>query len=292
MDVVLPYLLHLANESQKQRWLPGAATGELMTAIAMTEPGTGSDLANIATRAERQGDAYVLNGAKTFITGGRNAGLVLVVARTSLPDESNRRAGLSILGVETDSPGFSVGRTLEKIGMKAQDTTELNFDNVVVPAENLLGEEGAAFEYLARNLAQERLGIALGAQAAATAALNVTLDYVTSRHVFGKPVSSFQNSKFVLAECATDLEAGQSLCDRALEEKDAGELTAVDAAKVKLFCTEMQSRVVDKCLQLHGGYGYITEYPISRLYTDARVTRIYGGTSEVLKSVISKSLSI
>jgi acyl-CoA dehydrogenase len=292
MDVVLPYLLDLTNDSQKQRWLPGAATGELMTAIAMTEPGTGSDLANIATRAERQGDSYVLNGAKTFITGGRNAGLVLVVARTSPADESNRRTGLSILGVETNTPGFSVGRTLDKIGMKAQDTTELNFDNVTVPVENLLGNEGAAFEYLARNLAQERLGIALGAQAAATAALSVTLDYVTTRHVFGKPVSSFQNSKFVLAECATDLEAGQSLCDRALEERDAGELTAVDAAKVKLFCTEMQSRVVDKCLQLHGGYGYTTEYPISRLYTDARVTRIYGGTSEVLKSVISKSLSI
>lgn len=292
MDVVLPYILHFATSAQMQRWLPGMASGELMTAIAMTEPSTGSDLAGIATRAERRGDGYVVNGSKTFITGGRNAGLVLVVARTSPPSESNRRTGLSILGVETDTPGFSVGRTLEKIGMKAQDTTELNFDNVLVPADNLLGEEGAAFEYLAHNLTQERLAIALGAQAAAAAALEVTVQYVTSRHVFNKPVSSFQNTKFVLAECATDIEAGQALCDRVVEELDARTLTAVDAAKTKLFCTEMQSRVVDKCLQLHGGYGYILEYPISRLYTDARVTRIYGGTSEVLKSLISKSLGI
>jgi alkylation response protein AidB-like acyl-CoA dehydrogenase len=268
------------------------ASGELMTAIAMTEPGTGSDLAGIATRAERDGDDYVISGAKTFITGGRNAGLVLVVARTSSSSESDRRSGLSIFGVETDTPGFSVGRTLDKIGVKAQDTTELNFDGVVVPRDNLLGEEGAAFEYLAHNLAQERLAIALAARASAGAALEVTLDYVTSRHVFGKPVSSFQNTKFVLAECATDIEVGQVLCDRAVEELDAGALTAVDAAKIKLFCTEMQSRVVDKCLQLHGGYGYMSEYPISRLYTDARVTRIYGGTSEVLKTLISKSLRI
>lgn len=292
MDIVLPYILHFATESQKQRWLPGMASGELMTAIAMTEPGTGSDLAGISTQARREGDTYVIDGSKTFITGGRNAGLVFVVARTSPPDESNRRTGLSIIGVETDTPGYSVGRTLEKLGAKAQDTTEMTFDNVVVPVDNLLGEEGAGFGYLAHNLAQERLAIGVGAQAAATAALTVTLDYVTDRHVFGKPVSSFQNSKFVLAECATDLEAGQSLVDHAIEELDARRLTPVDAAKVKLFCTEMQSRVVDKCLQLHGGYGYMLEYPISRLYADARVTRIYGGTSEVLKGIISKSLNI
>ncbi len=292
MDVVLPYILNYANPSQMERWLPGMASGELMTAIAMTEPGTGSDLAGITTHAERRGDAYIVNGSKTFISGGRNAGLVLVVARTSPATESNRRTGLSILGVETDTAGFSVGRTLEKIGIKTQDTTELHFDNVVVPAGNLLGQEGAAFEYLAHNLAQERLVVALAAQASATAALGVTVEYVTSRQVFDKPLSSFQNTKFVLAECATDLEAGQTLCDRAVEELDAGTLTPVDAAKTKLFCTEMQSRVVDKCLQLHGGYGYILEYPIARMYADARVTRIYGGTSEVLKSMISKSLGI
>lgn len=292
MDVVLPYILHFANSEQQQRWLPGMASGELMTAIAMTEPGTGSDLAGISTRAERRGDTYVLNGAKTFITGGRNADLVLVVARTSAPSDSNRRSGLSILGVDANSPGFSVGRTLEKVGAKAQDTTELSFTDVEVPVENLLGEEDCAFDYLAHNLAQERTAIALGAQAAASAALDVTLEYVTNRKVFNKPVSSFQNTKFVLAECATELEAGQALCDRAVEELDAGTLSAVDAAKTKLFCTEMQSRVVDKCLQLHGGYGYILEYPIARLYSDARVTRIYGGTSEVLKGLISKSLGI
>ncbi|WP_111511497.1 acyl-CoA dehydrogenase family protein [Mycobacterium kyogaense] len=292
MDIVLPYVLHFASDAQKRRWLPGMASGELMTAIAMTEPGTGSDLAGINTHARREGDTFVIDGSKTFITGGRNAGLVFVVARTAPADESNRRTGLSIIAVETGTPGFSVGRTLEKLGAKAQDTTELTFDNVVVPADNLLGEEGAGFGYLAHNLAQERLAIGIGAQASARAALAVTLEYVTGRNVFGKPVSSFQNSKFVLAECATDIEAGQALCDRAIEELDGGRLTPVDAAKVKLFCTEMQSRVVDKCLQLHGGYGYMLEYPISRLFADARVTRIYGGTSEVLKSLISKSLDI
>jgi alkylation response protein AidB-like acyl-CoA dehydrogenase len=291
MDIVLPYVLYFATEDQRQRWLPGMASGQLMTSIAMTEPGTGSDLAGITTQARRDGDTYVIDGSKTLITGGRNAGLVFVVARTSLPDESDRRKGLSIIGVEADTPGFSVGRTLEKLGAKAQDTREMTFDNAIVPADNLLGDEGAGFGYLAHNLAQERLAIGVAAQASARAALAITLEYVASRRVFGKPVSSFQNSKFVLAECATDIEAGQVLCDRAVEDLDAGRLTQVDAAKVKLFCTEMQGRVVDKCLQLHGGYGYMLEYPISRLYADARVTRIYGGTSEVLKGLISKSLS-
>jgi acyl-CoA dehydrogenase len=292
MDVVLPYVLDLANEEQKAMWLPGMASGELMTAIAMTEPGTGSDLAGMVTTARRQYDHYVLNGAKTFITGGANAGLVLVVARTATPDAADRRGGLSLFGVDVNSPGFVVGRKLNKIGVKAQDTTELSFTDVIVPADNLIGEEGMAFGYLSNNLPQERLAIALGSQAAATAALQVTKQYVTERKVFGKAVASFQNSKFVLAECATEIEAGQSMCDRALEELDNGTLTGADAAMVKLFCTEMQGRVVDKCLQLHGGYGYVLEYPIARFYTDARVTRIYGGTSEVLKSVISKSLGI
>jgi acyl-CoA dehydrogenase len=292
MDVVLPYVCDLANAEQKARWLPGMASGQLMTAIAMTEPGTGSDLAGMKTTAVRDGDHYVLNGAKAFITGGVNAGLVLVVARTQTVDDANRRGGLTLFGVDTASPGFAVGRKLDKIGVKAQDTTELSFTDVRVPAENLIGEEGAAFDYLSQNLPQERLAIALGAQAAATAALRVTKQYVTDRTVFGKSVASFQNSKFVLAECATDIAAGQALCDQALEELDAGTLSAADAAKAKLFCTEMQGRVVDKCLQLHGGYGYVLEYPIARLYADARVTRIYGGTSEVLKSVISKSMNL
>ncbi|MCA2226401.1 acyl-CoA dehydrogenase family protein [Nonomuraea aurantiaca] len=290
-DIVTPYLLRYADEEQKRRWLPGVASGELMTAIAMTEPGTGSDLAGIASTAVRDGDHYVLNGAKTFITGAVNADLVLVVARTSPPSD-NRRTGLSILVVETASPGFTVGRNLAKIGLKAQDTAELAFEDVPVPVANLLGEEGRAFDYLGHNLAQERLSIAVNAQAAAVAAVELTVAYVRDRSVFGRPLSGFQNTKFVLAECATDVEAGQALVDRALEEHDGGGLSAADAAKVKLFCTELQSRVVDKCLQLHGGYGYVLEYPIARMYADARVTRIFGGTSEVMKTIIAKSVGL
>jgi alkylation response protein AidB-like acyl-CoA dehydrogenase len=292
MDVVLPYFLHYANAEQKRRWLPGVASGELMTAIAMTEPGTGSDLAGIRTTATRDGDHYVLNGAKTFITGGLNADLVLVVARTSPAAAENRREGLSILVVESSSPGFSVGRNLEKLGLKAQDTTELFFRDVRVPADNLLGEEGSAFRYLLHNLPQERLTIAVAALASASAALTLTIDYVTQRNVFGQPVSSFQNTKFVLADCATRIEAGQALVDRALDAHNTAELTVADAAKAKLFCTELQAKVIDECLQLHGGYGYMLEYPIARLYADARVTRIYGGTNEIIKTIISKDLGL
>jgi acyl-CoA dehydrogenase len=292
MDLVLPYLLRYANNEQKQRWLPGIASGDVMTAIAMTEPGTGSDLAGITTTAVRDGDRYLLSGSKTFITGGATADLVLVVARTARASETDRRSGLSILVVDSSSPGFSVGRSLEKIGLKAQDTAELFFDDVRVPVADLLGEEGRGFEYLAHNLPQERLTIAIAAQASAVAALETTIEYVKSRKVFGQPLTGFQNTKFELAECATEIDAGQMLLDRALEEHDAGRLSVADAAKVKLFCTELQARVVDKCLQLHGGYGYILEYPIARLYADARVTRIYGGTSEVMKTIISKSLGL
>jgi len=292
MDVVLPYFLHYADDEQKRRWLPGIASGELMTAIAMTEPGTGSDLAGIRATATRDGDHYVLNGSKTFITGGLNADLVLVVARTSPAAAENRREGLSILVVKSSSPGFSVGRNLEKLGLKAQDTTELFFREVRVPADNLLGEEGQAFRYLLHNLPQERLTIAVAALGAAAAALTLTVDYVTQRNVFGQPVSSFQNTKFVLADCATRIEAGQALVDRALDAHNAGELTVADAAKAKLFCTELQAKVIDECLQLHGGYGYMLEYPIARLYADARVTRIYGGTNEIIKTIISKDLGL
>jgi acyl-CoA dehydrogenase len=291
-DIVLPYVLRYATDEQRRRWLPGMANGELMTAIAMSEPGTGSDLAGIATTAVCDGDHYILNGAKTFISGGANAELVLVVARTAPATAGNRRAGLSILAVDAASPGYTIGRNLDKLGLKAQDTVELAFDGVRVPAANLLGEDGRAFEYLGHNLPQERLSIALNAQTSAAAALAVTIDYVTGRTVFDQPLSSFQNTKFVLAECATDVEAGQALIDRALDEHDRGGLSAADAAKVKLFCTEMQARVVDKCLQLHGGYGYVLEYPIAGLYADARVTRIYGGTSEVMKSIIAKSIGL
>jgi acyl-CoA dehydrogenase len=289
MDLVLPYLLGYCTEEQRQRWLPGFATGELLTAIAMTEPGTGSDIAGIKTTARRDGDHYVLNGAKTFITGGYNADRVLVVARTAPREPVNRRSGLSILVVDTKSPGYQVGRILDKIGLKAQDTCELSFDDVRVPVEDLLGEEGQAFGYLSHNLPQERLTIAVGAWAAASHAVDLARTYTIERTVFGKAVAEFQNTKFALAECAVEVDAGQAFLDQALEAHDRHELTAADAAGLKLWMTEMQGRVVDKCLQLHGGYGYMNEYPIARLYADARVTRIYGGTSEVLKSIVAKS---
>jgi acyl-CoA dehydrogenase len=293
-DVVLPYVLKYADEEQKQRWLPGMATGEIMTAIAMTEPGTGSDLANIQTRAtlSQDGTHYVLNGAKTFITGGVLADLVLVVARTSPATPGDRRAGLSIIGVDTTSEGYAVGRKLDKIGLKTSDTAELSFTDVKVPVENLLGEEGKAFSYLSHNLAQERLSIAVSCVASAQAAVRLATEYVKERTVFEKPVAAFQNTKFVLAECATEVEAAQIMADRAVELHETGDLSAADAAKAKLFCTQVAGRVIDKCLQLHGGYGYITEYPIARLYADTRVTRIYGGTSEVMKTIIAKSIGL
>lgn len=291
LDVVVPYFTGLANAEQRARWFPGLASGELYTAVAMSEPGTGSDLAGVMTKAVREGDHYVLNGAKTFITGGHHADLVIVVARTAT-DPDNRRAGLSLLVVEKGMPGFTVGRKLEKIGLQVQDTVELSFDGVRVPAANLLGEEGAAFSLLGRNLAQERLAIAVGAVAQARAAIDLTVTYVRDRTVFGKPVAHFQNTKFELAALDTELTAAQALLDAAITALVAGELSPVDAARTKLFCTETQGRVVDRCLQLHGGYGYILESPIARLYTDARVTRIYGGTSEVLKTIISKSLGL
>ena len=293
-NLVLPYLMRYATQEQKKRWLPGFAAGDIMTAIAMTEPGTGSDLASIATRAVLSDDGthYVLSGAKTFITGGVLADLVLVVARTSPYDPANRREGLSILCVESASERFSVGKKLQKIGLKSSDTAELSFSDVRVPVANLLGEEGKGFYYLGHNLPQERLTIALGAVAGAEAAIEHATRYVKERQIFGQPVASFQNTKFVLAECATEADAARLYADRALELLDAGELSVTDAAKAKLFCTEVASRVIDKCLQLHGGYGYITEFPIARLYADSRVYRIYGGTSEVMKTIISKSLGL
>lgn len=293
-NLILPYLLEYANEEQKSRWLPGFASGDLMFAIAMTEPGTGSDLANIATTAKlsEDGTHYVVNGSKTFITGGVLADRVLVVCRTAPSTAENRRTGLTILVIDTSSPGYSVGRKINKIGLKTSDTAELSFVDVKVPVEDRLGEEGDGFSYLTHNLAQERLTIAFGAAATASAALRFAIDYVKDRKVFGKPVAAFQNTKFVLAECATEVDAIQLVSDNALECHDRGTLTIPDAAKAKLFCTEAAGRVIDKCLQLHGGYGYITEYPIARLYADTRVTRIYGGTSEVMKTIIAKDLGL
>lgn len=292
----LPYLLAHGTEEQKRRWLPPAVTGELMTAIAMTEPGTGSDLAGMTTTATlaEDGSHYVLNGAKTFITGGLQADRVLVCARTDRPDGAggDRRGGITILVVDSRSEGFTVGRTLDKLGLLTSDTVELFFDQVRVPVTDRLGEEGRGFDYLTQHLPRERLTIALLAYAQAAAAVEFARRHVTERTAFGRPVASFQNTKFVLADCHAEVAAMQALVDRALVAYDAGELTAADAAAVKLHTTEHSARVVDACLQLHGGYGYMREYPIARLYADNRVTRIYGGTSEIMRTIVAKSLGL
>jgi acyl-CoA dehydrogenase len=290
----LPYVLKLGTEEQKSRWLPGFMSGETMYAIAMTEPGTGSDLAGMRTTAKLSADGshYVLNGAKTFITGGVLADRVIVCARTAPAREDDRRYGISLLVVDTSLPGYAVGRKLEKIGLKTSDTAELSFSDVHVPTEDLLGEENKGFSYLGQNLPQERLSIAYGAYAQALAAVELAKKYTQDRQVFGKSVASFQNTKFELAACKAEVDAAQAVADRALEAHDLGELTPAEAASAKLFCTEVASRVIDRCLQLHGGYGYITEYPIARLYADNRVNRIYGGTSEVMKTIIAKDMGL
>jgi acyl-CoA dehydrogenase len=290
----LPYVMAYATEEQKKRWLPGFASGETMFAIAMTEPGTGSDLAGMKTTAKLADDGshYVLNGAKTFITGGVHADRVIVCARTAPATKEDRRAGISLFVVDTRSPGYAVGRKLDKLGLKTSDTAELSFTDVRIPLEDLLGEEGKGFSYLGQNLPQERLAIAVGAYAQAAAAIRFTKAYVLDRTVFGQSVASFQNTKFELAACQAEVDAAQAVVDRALDAHDVRELTAADAASAKLFCTEVAARVIDRCLQLHGGYGYMNEYPIARLYADNRVNRIYGGTSEVMKTIIAKSMGL
>jgi alkylation response protein AidB-like acyl-CoA dehydrogenase len=289
-DICLPYFLAYCSEEQKQRWLPGIASGELITAIAMTEPGIGSDLASMSTTARRDGDDYVVNGSKTFITNGINADLVITAVKT---DPSQRHKGMSLLVLERGMPGFERGRNLDKIGQHAQDTAELSFTDVRVPVANLLGpDEGQGFTQLVTNLPQERLSIAIAGVAAARTALEQTLEYVKQRKAFGQPIGSFQNSKFVLAELATEIDIAEHYTDDCVRALNAGELTAVDASKAKWWCTELQGRVVDRCLQLHGGYGYMNEYPIARAFTDARITRIYGGTTEIMKEVIGRSLGL
>ncbi len=288
-DICLPYFLSYCTEQQSERWLGGIASGELITAIAMTEPGIGSDLAGMSARATREGEHYVLNGTKTFITNGINADLVIVAAKT---DPAERHRGISLIVVERGTEGFSRSRKLEKIGQHAQDTAELSFADARVPVENLLGEEGEGFRYLVSNLPQERLSIAASAVAAAEAALEWTLDYVRERHAFGQPIGSFQNSRFTLAELRTETDIARAFIDRCAQALDAGELTPEDAAMAKWWCTEVQGRVLDRCVQLHGGYGYMLEYPIARAYADARVTRIYGGTNEIMKEIIGRSLGL
>ncbi|MEY9930938.1 acyl-CoA dehydrogenase [Catenulispora sp. GP43] len=287
-NLVLPYLMTFTDAAQKDRWLPPFISGEMMTAIAMTEPGAGSDLAGITTVATPSDDGthYVLRGSKTFISGGAQADRVLVVTRIA----GDERRGLSILCVDAHSPGFAVGRGLEKIGLHAQDTVELFFDDVRVPAEDLLGVAGQGFKYLVHNLTEERLTIALGATAQAAAAVRFTVDYVKERKAFGRAVATFQNTKFVLADCLSRVQAMQAMGDQALELFDAGELSPADAAALKLFATETAGQVIDQCLQLHGGYGFVTEYPIARLYTDTRVSRLYGGTSEIMRGIVADDL--
>ena len=291
LNVVLPYFLDLATPEQQARWFPAFVSGKSMTAIAMTEPGTGSDLAGISATAVLEGGTYVLNGTKTFITGGVQADLIIVVARTSR-SEDDRRAGLTLLVVEEHMTGFARGRNLDKLGLKSQDTGELFFDDVAVPVANRLGLEGNAFAYLTANLPAERMSIAISAQASSERAIELTVDYTRQRKAFGTPIASFQNTKFVLAGLSAKVEAGRHMVDRAIEELDAGTLTVADAARVKLFTTEVQAEVMDSCLQLHGGYGYMLEYPISRMYADARVSRIYGGSSEIMKVIIAKDLGL
>jgi acyl-CoA dehydrogenase len=288
-DIAMPYFLNLANDEQCRRWLPRLVSGDALAALAMSESAAGSDVKSITTRAVRDGDSYVVNGSKTFISNGLHADLIVTAVKT---DPAAGREGLSLLVIDGAAPGVSRGRKLEKLGLKAQDLAELNFDDVRVPVGDLLGHEGEGFEYLTHNLAQERLSIAVNSQAAAVKALADTVAYVKERKAFGTTVASFQNTKFELAACATEIEAGQALLDRALMAHELDQLAAADAAKVKLYCTELQGRVVDRCLQLHGGYGYMLEYPIAKAYADARVSRIYAGSSEVMKVIIARSMGL
>lgn len=288
-DVCLPYFLSGADARQQARWLPGICSGDLMCAIAMTEPGIGSDLASMTTSAVADGDSYVVNGSKTFITNGINAGLVITAVKT---DPSQRHRGMSLLVVEEGTTGFERGRNLDKIGLHAQDTAELFFADARVPMANRLGDEGTGFAQLVTKLAQERLSMAVMGIAHARQAFRWTLDYAKERHAFGQPVGSFQANRFTLAELHTELTIAEQHLDRCVEALNRDELTAQDAAAAKWWCTELQKRCVDACLQLHGGYGYMTEYPIARAWLDARVQTIYGGTTEIMKEIVGRSLGV
>lgn len=286
-DVIGPYLTALATEEQKRRWLPGFCDGSLVTAIAMTEPGAGSDLQGIRTHAQDRGDHWLLNGSKTFISNGIIADLVIVVARTT-PEGGAR--GLSLLVVERGMDGFERGRNLDKIGQKAQDTAELFFHDVRVPKENLLGEHNGAFGHLMTNLAQERLSIAVSAIAAAEHLLEITTEYVKEREAFGRPLATKQHIRFEIAEMATECAVTRTFVDRCVEDHSDGGLDAVHASMAKWWATELQKRVADRCLQLHGGYGYMSEYPVAKAFTDGRIQTIYGGTTEIMKEIIGRSL--
>lgn len=286
-DIVAPYILRYGSDDQKREWLPRLVSGQAIGAIAMTEPGAGSDLQGIRTAARADGNHLVVDGQKTFITNGQSADLIIVVAKTA-PDKGAR--GTSLVLVEADRDGFSRGRNLEKVGLKAQDTSELFFDSVRVPRTNLLGEENRGFAHLMDDLPQERLIIALGAVAAAEAALEWTVAHVKGRKAFGKALADFQNTRFVLAEVKTEAAVARAFVDRCLAEHLEGGLDPATAAMAKLWCTEMQCRAIDACVQLHGGYGYMWEYPVARAWADARVGRIFGGANEIMKELIARTL--
>jgi alkylation response protein AidB-like acyl-CoA dehydrogenase len=288
-DIIVPYITSLGTEEQKRRWLPGCVSGETITAIAMTEPGAGSDLQGVRTTAVDQGDHYVLNGAKTFISNGINADLVVVVART---DPEAGHQGISLLVVERGMAGFERGRNLDKIGLHAQDTAELSFTDVRVPKENLLGEEGQGFVHLMTNLPQERLIIGAQAVAAAEHVVELCIDYAKTREAFGRPIGRFQHNRFLLAEMATEARVARAFLDDCLRKHLEGRLGAVDAAMIKWWATELQNKLVNQGVQLHGGYGYMTEFPIARAYLDSRISTIYGGTTEVQKEIIGRSLGL
>ena len=286
-EIVAPYIEHYGSEEMKQRLLPKMVSGELIGAIAMSEPGAGSDLQGVKTNAVKDGDHYILNGSKTFITNGQNADIVIVVAKT---DPSKGAKGTSLLIVEEGMEGFQKGKNLKKVGMKAQDTSELFFQDVKVPVENLIGQEGMGFVYLMQELPQERLGIAINGLAMAESAFEHTLDYVKERKAFGQRVADFQNTQFKLAELRTKLDVARAYVDRCLEMHLKKELDIPTAAGAKYWVTDLQCEIIDECLQLHGGYGYMWEYPIARMYADARVQRIYGGTNEIMKTIIARAL--
>jgi alkylation response protein AidB-like acyl-CoA dehydrogenase len=288
-DIIVPYFIKLANDEQKRRWLPGCVTGETITAIAMTEPGAGSDLQGVRATAVDQGDHYVLNGSKTFISNGINADLVIVVARTN-PDAGHK--GFSLLVVERGMAGFERGRNLEKVGLHGQDTAELSFTDVVVPKENLLGEEGMGFVYLMMNLPQERLIIAAQAAAACQYIYELCLDYAKTREAFGKPIGKFQHNRFLIAEMATEARIVQTFVDDCIRKHLTGDLDSVGASMAKWWATELQNSMVNRGVQLHGGYGFMLEYPIARAYLDSRISTIYGGTTEIQKEIIGRSLGL
>ncbi len=286
-DIAVPYIERYGTDFQKQKYLPKCVSGELITAIAMSEPGAGSDLQGAKTTAVLHGDHYILNGSKTFITNGQKSGLVIVVAKTDVNAGSK---GISLFLVESEFEGFSKGKNLEKLGMKAQDTSELFFQDVKVPKENLLGEEGRGFIYLMQDLPQERLSIAVGAIANAQALLESTISYTKERKAFGAPIASFQNTQFKLAELSAEISSAEVFLDRCTELLLNDELDTVTASKLKLVATDLQCKVADECLQLHGGWGYMWEYPVCRAFADSRVQRIYGGSNEIMKLIISREL--